>query len=168
MTSKSGQIEFTKLVASGNDFVVIEDLPGYTTHRYQQLARIICRRMFSVGADGLLVVGASARADISMRVFNADGSEADMCGNGARCVALHEAHKRRKTDIDIQTRAGIVSSVVDGNNVKIKLTDPRGLTFDIALPLARRKIRVNFINTGVPHTVVFVHGLDKIDVILSR
>ena len=71
------KIAFTKVVASGNDFVIIEN-------NYPLLARQICGRKFGIGADGLLLLEKSKKADVRMRVFNADGSEAEMCGNGAR------------------------------------------------------------------------------------
>jgi diaminopimelate epimerase len=95
-----------------------------------------------------------------MHIFNADGSEAQMCGNGARCVALWLKSKFLK----IETKAGIIASQVDKDNVKIKLTDPRDLKLDIPLKLNNRVLLVNFIDTGVPHTVIFVDTLDKIDV----
>jgi diaminopimelate epimerase len=101
-----------------------------------------------------------------MRIFNADGSEAQMCGNGARCAALWKTASRRPhtAELKIETRAGIIASEVKGNNVKIRLTDPKGLKLNIPLNINGRILKVNFINTGVPHVVVFVSGLGNIDV----
>lgn len=90
-----------------------------------------------------------------------------MCGNGARCVALFIGAKRKRqfpTSIDIETKAGIIESQVQADSVKIKLTDPNDVTLDIPLRIGRRCLRVNFINTGVPHTVIFVAGLQNISV----
>jgi diaminopimelate epimerase len=158
------RIKFTKMVASGNDFVVSE-LTAYSL-QLKALARRICDRKYGIGADGLLVLEKSRHADIRMRVLNADGSEAEMCGNGARCVALFMSAKRRAQDakIKIQTRAGIINSEVHADKVRINLTDPKGLRIEIPIKVAGRSLRANFINTGVPHTVIFVEGLDKIDV----
>ena len=100
-------------------------------------------------------------ADIRMRIFNADGSEAEMCGNGARCVSLWLKQKVLK----IETKAGVIKSEVKGDNIKIKLTDPKDIKLDIPIKINNRLLKVNFINTGVPHTVIFVEGLDKIDVV---
>ena len=76
------------MVASGNDFVIIYRVQS-TEYRAKELAKKMCDRKYGVGADGLLILEKSRVADIKMRIFNADGSEANMCGNGARCVALY-------------------------------------------------------------------------------
>lgn len=153
------KVKFTKMVGSGNDFVVIR-LSRYPVIRLKQLAQNICDRKYGVGADGLLVLEKSKIADVRMRIFNADGSEAQMCGNGARCTALYAG----KNKIKIETKAGIIESQVKGNNVKIKLTDPKNIKLNIPIKVNNRVLRVNFINTGVPHVVIFTDGLDKIDV----
>jgi len=160
------KIEFTKMVASGNDFVVAQS-PSRPVAQLKRLAQAICERKFGVGADGLLVLEKSKIADIKMRIFNADGSEAQMCGNGARCVALYKTqrHKDTKTQVRIETKAGIINSQVNGDNVKIKLTNPKDIKLNIPIRINNRQLKVNFINTGVPHTVIFVEGLDKIDVV---
>lgn len=164
------KINFTKMVAAGNDFVVVGARKPQTIN-YKKLAIAICNRKFGIGADGLLILGKSSRADVRMRIFNADGSEAEMCGNGARCAALYKAQGARrlyvrqagKAQVNIETKAGIIKSVISGNKVKIRLTEPKDLKLDLAVKLSRA-MRVNFINTGVPHAVVFVDSLEKIDV----
>ncbi len=161
------KINFTKMVASGNDFVVLQSnkLSGLRfpclsgRQALSAIAKNICDRKFGVGADGLLVLEKSKIVDVKMRIFNADGSEAEMCGNGARCVAFY-----LNSTLKIETKAGIIESRINGNNVKIKLTDPKGLKLDIPIRINGRLLKVNFINTGVPHVVIFVEGLDKIDV----
>ena len=154
------------MVASGNDFVVIEKSSQLSALSSQLLAKIICARKYGVGADGLLVLEKSRKADVRMRIFNADGSEAQMCGNGARCVAFYLGHRSQVTGhrSKIETKAGMIESEINGNKVKIKLTDPKNIKLDIPVKVNNRTIRVNFINTGVPHTVVFVAGLKEIDV----
>ena len=157
------KINFTKMVASGNDFVVCEIKPSGQS--LSSLARSICARKFGIGADGLLLLEKSRFADARMRIFNADGSQAEMCGNGARCVGLYLGRKESR----IETRAGIITAQLRGNEVKIKLTDPKGIKLDIPLKINRRSLKVNFINTGVPHVVIFVESLDKLSVpILGR
>jgi len=156
-----GKIEITKMVASGNDFVVVGRLAGWPVGRLNKLAKDICDRKYGAGADGLLVLGKSKKADVRMRIFNPDGSEAQMCGNGARCVAYYRGNRCVK----IETKAGIIESQVKANNVKIKLTDPKDIELDIPVVIDGRKIKVNFINTGVPHAVILIQGLDRIDVV---
>lgn len=172
------KINFTKMVASGNDFVVIDASRQSPDPRIrvgtpsrQSLAKKICHRQFGVGADGMLVLEKSRIADIKMRIFNADGSEAEMCGNGARSVArwLSAKRKAQGAKLKIETKAGIIAAQVDGDNVKIKLTDPKGIKLDIPIKVNNHSIKVNFIDTGVPHVVIFAEGLEEIDVaILCR
>jgi len=149
------------MVASGNDFVVIEKSQNPAINNPRILARSICDRKFGVGADGLLLLEKSKIADVRMRIFNPDGSEAKMCGNGARCSVLYIG--RRNTELE--TKAGIIQSQLKGNSVKIKLTEPKDLKLNLPIKVNNRTLQVNFINTGVPHTVIFVADLDKIDVI---
>jgi len=155
------RVEFTKMVASGNDFIICQfaSLPVCQL-KLNRLAQTLCDRKYGVGADGLLILEKSRIADIKMRIFNADGSEAEMCGNGARCVALFSGKKKAK----ILTLAGVINTQVYGSRVKIQLTDPKEIKLNIPLKVNGRLIKVNFINTGVPHLVVFVDRLDKIDV----
>jgi diaminopimelate epimerase len=159
------KINFTKMVASGNDFIVSE-LVNRQVGELKRLAQKICDRKYGVGADGLLVLEKSKIANVKMRIFNPDGSEAEMCGNGARCIAFYTKHQTPNTkhQIFIETKAGVIESCVNGNKVKIKLTEPKGLKLDIPIKVNKRTLYVNFINTGVPHTIIFVEGLDKIDV----
>ncbi|MCU0665734.1 MAG: diaminopimelate epimerase [Candidatus Omnitrophica bacterium] len=167
------KIKFTKMVASGNDFVVVDKLKAYSL-KLKAFSKSICDRKYGAGADGLLILSqlvlshGKRSASCGMRIFNADGSEAQMCGNGARCAALYFSCQLSAVScqqkIKIETKAGDIHSLVNGNNVKIKLTDPKGLRLNIPIKLNGRTLKVNFINTGVPHAVIFVEGLDKIDV----
>ncbi len=165
---------FFKLQAAGNDFILIESPKlRVKTAVYQKIARKYCQRKISIGADGLLVIGPSPKASFKMRIFNPDGSEAEMCGNGARCAVLWAVLKQRvaakRTGVlKLDTKAGIIESKVNIRNqqgeVRIKLTDPSGLKLSLPLKVGGRNLNVDFINTGVPHAVIFVEGLDRIDV----
>ena len=157
------KINFTKMVGAGNDFIVIR-LSGYPVARLKKLAFKMCDRKFGIGADGLLVLGKSKKADIAMNIFNADGSEAEMCGNGARCVALYASKLLKTSSLNIETKAGIIVAKIEGNIVKVRLSEPKNLRLDLPVKLSGRNLSVNFINTGVPHAVIFSAGLDKINV----
>jgi diaminopimelate epimerase len=157
------KFNFTKMVAAGNDFVVIRQ-PGITPAGLKKLALKCCSRKFGIGADGLLVMDKSKKADIAMRIFNADGSEAEMCGNGARCIGLYASKLLRKPTLDIETGAGIIKAVIKGDIVKARLSEPKDIKLNLPIKLSGRKLSVNYINTGVPHAVVFSAGLDKINV----
>ncbi len=151
------RIKFTKMVASGNDFVVLEHSRGL--RNLKGLAKEVCDRKYGIGADGLLLLKKMSKAT-SMRIFNADGSEAEMCGNGARCAALYANLENGR----LSTLAGVIDTAVDGNQVRIRLTDPKEVKLGFPLRLNGMVIKANFINTGVPHTVIFVEGLDNFDV----
>lgn len=154
-------IHFTKMVASGNDFVVTEAKSlKAKVKSLRILAKKICDRKYGAGADGLLVLDKPKAAGVRMRIFNADGSEAAMCGNGARCAALYTG----KTRLRIGTKAGIIESEVNRDSVRIKLTEPKNIKLNMPIKVSGRTLRINFIDTGVPHAVIFVEGLDKIDV----
>jgi len=155
------------MVAAGNDFVVVKLTSSQRRKviRLSSFARNICDRKFGAGADGLLVLEDIEGAEVRMRIFNADGSEAEMCGNGARCAAYFiSGANRLNTKLNIKTKAGIIHSLVNGNNVRINLTDPRDVKLDTPVKVNTRTMKVNFINTGVPHAVIFTEGLEKIDI----
>ena len=152
------KIIFTKMVASGNDFIVIRGRPS---GNLRGLAKLLCNRKFGIGADGMLLLSKCKGADLCMRIFNADGSEPSMCGNGARCAALFSGKKNAR----LLTAAGVINTQVCGKQVKIRLTEPKGIKLNIPLKVNGRLIKVNFINTGVPHVVIFVNGIDKLNVV---
>ena len=154
-------INFTKILGSGNDFVIIKGLKVARSHGLKGLARRMCDRKYGIGADGLLVLESSRRADVRMRIFNADGTEAEMCGNGARCAAYYLGKKSAR----LETKAGVIESKLNAGEVKIKLTLPQVVKLDVPIKINSRSLKVNFINIGVPHVVIFVRGLDKIDVV---
>ena len=152
------RVKFTKMVATGNDFIVIDAvLKGWT-----RLAQELCQRKTGVGADGMLVLEKSKNSDFRMRIFNADGSEAEMCGNGLRCAAFYFGKKGK---IKVETIAGMYEAQITGKDrVKIRMEDPKDLKSDIKITVNDRSLNVDYIDSGVPHAVIFVQGIDKIDV----
>ena len=168
------RIPFTKMVGTGNDFIVVDARRkplSAMARRWPPVSQALCDRHEGIGADGVLVLERSASADVKMRVFNPDGSEAEMCGNGARCVALYLSQVKsgkwkvaRKKPVRIESKAGVLSAQVAGGRVAMRMTDPTGLRLDLSLDADRRPIRAGFVNTGVPHLVVPVADLEAVDV----
>ncbi len=116
------KIRFTKAVATGNDFIIVDNRASEIKRSLSGLAKKLCDRKYAAGADGLLVIEPSKRADFRMRIFNPDGSEAEMCGNGSRCAALYAAKNRiAKEQMTIDTVAGILKAAVSGQTVKVML-----------------------------------------------
>lgn len=158
-------IKFTKAVATGNDFIIIDNRDLKLKNDLGQLTKKLCDRFYGVGADGLLLVEKSQKADFKMRIFNSDGSEAEMCGNGSRCVALYAyTEKIAPANMMIETVAGILNADVLGENVKVKLTDPKDIQWNLCLMIHECPYKVNVANTGVPHVVHFVNDLEAIEV----
>jgi diaminopimelate epimerase len=154
---------FAKAVASGNDFIIIDNKAGELDFRqldYPEIARELCSRRHSVGADGLLVLESSDAADYRMRVINPDGSEVTMCGNGARCSALYASASGWGDHLKVETGAGVLETEVSGDNVKIRMSDPRDLKLDINLGIGPNLMKVHYVNTGVPHVVHMVEELE--------
>ncbi|OIO33137.1 MAG: diaminopimelate epimerase [Candidatus Omnitrophica bacterium CG1_02_40_15] len=158
-----GKLNFTKMVGAGNDFVLADMRFKVKGLRFKGgLVKRVCDRKNGIGADGVLALEKSKIADFKMSVFNADGSVAEMCGNGLRCAVLFLGNKRK---VRVETKAGIYEGEITAKNrVKVKMQEPKDLKLNFPINVNGRKIKANFINTGVPHTVVFVDGLDKIGV----
>lgn len=155
---------FFKVVGSGNDFILVDarrrPLPGTAA----RLARDWCDRSRGIGADGLLVLSSSAKADARMRVYNPDGSEASMCGNGLRCVAwyLHTEDHGRK-HLRIETGAGVLQAqIVGSERVRIFAGTPRQLRLGLSLRHQGRRFLLHAVNSGVPHAVLFTSRMETV------
>ena len=156
-------LRFTKMTASGNDFILINNFNGFIPpERGPWLAQKLCRRALSVGADGLILIEPSQKkAHFSWRFFNADGSEAEMCGNGGRCAARFAvAEGLASSPMVFETLAGPIRAEVKGLWVKVELPPPRDLRLDFQVD----DFLVSFVNTGVPHVVCFTERLEEIPV----
>ncbi len=157
-------IAFEKMSGTGNDFVIIDNRTGGISQAEQaDLARKICRRMFSVGADGLIFIEKSAKADFGWNFYNADGSVAEMCGNGSRCAARFAyRHNIAGKKMNIETLAGIIEAEIceQEDVVRVKMTQPFDFRLDISLRIGEEERAVAYVNTGVPHVVIFVQEDD--------
>ena len=154
-------MDFIKMHGLGNDFIVIDQFARQTIQDPAALARRLCSRRFSVGADGLVLVLPSGVANARMRIFNPDGSEPEMCGNAIRCVArfLYESGHVPRTALTVETLAGIM-------DISIRLEDGRfaAASVDMGAPellarhtIALRQTKVCFaaVSTGNPHAVTY-------------
>ena len=158
-------LRFTKMNGAGNDFILFDNRTGDIDLDRNQIAQL-CDRHRGIGADGILLLEKPAnRADFRMRYFNADGGEAEMCGNGARCFARF-ANKvgRQKTKVSFETPAGVISAELKGHLVTLLMTEPTDLRLNVDLPMTAETKAVHFINSGVPHVVIPVAKVDDADV----
>ena len=149
---------------SGNDFIIIDNHSEIIDKTsISSFVKSLCRRKFSVGADGLILIEPSDREDFKWCFYNSDGSAADMCGNGARCVS-RLAHMLNicKERLTFETRVGKIEALVKGSRVQIKMPDPKHLKMDLVIEGVPC---LCFIDTGVPHAVVIVDDLDATPIV---
>jgi diaminopimelate epimerase len=158
-------LRFTKMNGAGNDFVMLDNREGELQLAPQQIVRI-CDRHRGVGADGVLILENAANgADFRMRYYNADGGEAEMCGNGARCFArFAQQTAGAKPNLSFETPAGVISAKVDGELVCLQMSEPTDLRLEIEISTEDQNLRGHFINSGVPHVVVPVASLEDVDI----
>ncbi len=160
-------IPFWKMSGSGNDFILIDNRNGVVgVDDLSRFTASICRRKMSAGADGLILVENSDVVDFKWRFINSDGSVAEMCGNGARCVArfafMNDIAGER---MSFETVAGVISAQVKGDEVKIKMTAPQDLVLNASLEIDGQAIDFSSINTGVPHVVIQADDIDMAPVV---
>ena len=161
--AESKTIEFYKMSGSGNDFIIIDNRDlSLNVGDLREFARKVCRHKLSVGADGLFLIEPSTVADFKWQFFNSDGSVAEMCGNGSRCVARFAYIKGiTGKKMSFETIAGIISAEVNDDIVKVKLTDPSPVILGEKIDVADRLFVLDSVNTGVPHAVAFVDNLQS-------
>jgi diaminopimelate epimerase len=160
------KIPFMKLSGAGNDFVIIDNLESIVPYESTDFVAKVCERRMSVGADGVLLVEKSDGADFKMRYFNADGGEADTCGNGARCISKFAYINRIASErMRFETKAGIYESEILESGVKVRMSNPADVRINFLLRLEDGVYTVCFANSGVPHVVFFVEDLERTDII---
>ena len=164
------KVPFTKLVGAGNDFVLVDTrrqpLSALRT-RWRGVAKMLCDPRQGIGADGLLVLGRSRTADVRMRVFNPDGTEPSMCGNGVRCLAWYVYRRgAANTHLAIETKAGIKrAQILGGHRVRIDMGVPRFSRRVVSLRVGHRRLsNVALVDSGVPHLVCWVDDVARVNV----
>ena len=159
-------IVFTKMSGSGNDFIIIDNRKSVIENSAKQdFVRQICIPKLSVGADGVIFVENSEMADFKWDFYNADGSSAEMCGNGARCVAKYAyVRKIAPKQMSFETAAGVITAEIKENCVRIKLTPPESLQRNLDINLDGKVFKVDSLNTGVPHAIIYSDDVTKEDV----
>jgi len=172
--AKEKPIPFMKLSGSGNDFILIDNRAKVVDpKRAGALAAKVCAHRMSVGGDGLILIERSRKADFRWRLFNADGSEAEFSGNGARCAARFAYVKRiAPRQMRFETLAGMIEAemVSEGpgkkpDAVKVRFPEPTGLRLNLRLAIGGVEREAHFLDTGVPHCVYLVDDPDRVDVV---
>ncbi|MCI9075136.1 MAG: diaminopimelate epimerase [Dorea sp.] len=173
---------FTKMHGLGNDYVYVNCFVEYVREP-GELARLVSRRHFGIGADGLILICPSEKADFRMEIYNADGSRAEMCGNGIRCLAkyVYEHGMTEKKELQIETPAGIRSLWLktEGNRVeqvtvdmgypvlqadKIPIISENSRVIQEKITIHQTEYRMTGVSMGNPHAVVYVKRVKGIDI----
>jgi diaminopimelate epimerase len=173
-------LAFTKMHGLGNDFVLIDCRDDAVSRRLapvNETSRRLCHRRFGIGADQVLLLYNSEKADFGMRIFNADGSEVEMCGNGIRCLAKYVWDRKLSTKdiVDIETAAGIIRPERSGDLVRVDMGEPvldgRGIPVDhdgavkdFPLKILDREFSITCVSMGNPHAVIVVEDAARFDV----
>lgn len=157
-------IEFVKMHGNGNDFVIIDETEKETIRNKSSFAINTCDRRFGIGADGILFVSRPVGADLGMRLLQPDGSEAEMCGNGIRCLVMYavDAGYVKRGSVTVKTKAGVREVTAKKSSVIVDMGKPRfGRSVIPALGTGSQFVEnmhgvvVSAVNTGVPHAVIF-------------
>ncbi len=175
-------MEFTKMEGCGNDYIYVN---GFTTkiQHPEQLSRIISDRHFGIGSDGLIIIHPSEIADFKMSMYNADGSEGKMCGNGIRCVAKYVYDNRMtdKTTITVETLSGIKTLLLHVEDEKVKtvrvdmgspilsadkipVISPNNRLINEPVIIDGLEYRITCVSMGNPHAVIFIPNTDTLDI----
>ena len=150
----------TKMNGNGNDFLMIDNMDlKYDKSTLSEFAIKLCRRREAVGGDGILVAEPSERVDFKMRLFNSDGSEGEMCGNGSRCMARFAYEKGivKKTEMVFETLGGDVLARVNGHRASLRLApvSVKGAAVEVPESVGGFDFNYTFLTVGVPHAVIF-------------
>lgn len=177
------KLEFTKMHGLGNDFILM-DCRGFELSGLTDLARKLCHRRFGVGADQVLLLYPSDIADFRMRIFNADGSEVEMCGNGIRCLARYvwDRGLSNKKILEVETKAGIIMPEEADGLVRVDMGKPvfeadripvsipkagtwgAGRIIDYPLSIGDREFKITCVSMGNPHAVIIVDNVPEFPV----
>lgn len=177
-------MKFTKMHGAGNDFVIVNTFKEKIDMDYNELSKFVCDRNFGIGADGLMLVLPSDSEDIRMRIFNSDGTEPEMCGNGIRCFAkfVYDEKIIEKKLIRVETLAGTIipEVILDQNglvtDVKVDMGEPElraaqiptsldvEKVIDHEIDVEGEKFNITAVSMGNPHCIIFVDDIEKTDV----
>lgn len=158
---------FAKYVGCGNDFILLDNRQAnFPIHRF--LIQRLCQRQIGIGADGLILLENSTNqeADFRFRIFNSDGSEAEMCGNGMLCFIKWLINTGLQQKIyRIETMQSIVTATHLGQDICLELGSPHPIQWDILLRFENHFLQVHYLNTGVPHAVLFTSNIEDINLL---
>lgn len=154
------KIKFKKMSGAGNDFILIDNLVGYYAFDWSQIAPKLCDRRNGIGADGLLIIERSTKADFKMNYFNADGTYGGMCGNGGRCSAMFISNFHSHKEVSFEALEYVYHAIqLDNTNVMLRMKDVISFELNKMLQIDETILPVHFIDTGSLHVVLYINDL---------
>ncbi len=158
------RIPFAKLSASANDFIVIDNRNGQYSEMAADLARRLCKRRYSIGADGLILIENAQSASFRVRFYNPDGNEFNTCGNGGRAAARFAALSSiAPPDMTIQTNVGVIDAHMVDTGIRLKMVAPTKIQLNFSLDLDGQKYHGHIVHVGDPHFVVYSRNIRELD-----
>lgn len=157
-------LQFFKMQGIGNDYIYIDQIQNNKNLKFENLAKVLCRRCYEIGSDGIVLIRATNKADAKMVIYNSDGSLAKMCGNATRCVAFYLSKKLKKNNIQILVGGQIVACKILNSNLKNAKVEVV-LNMPKIINRLQRQIKndiyeINVVDVGNLHAVVFVRDFD--------
>lgn len=163
----SALFQFAKYSACGNDFILVDNRQQSFPPKGRALIPSICHRRFGIGADGVIFLELSNVGDCCMRIFNSDGSEAEMCGNGVRCLAFffrELGFPKQKFLLETMHQLLEVDILTD-ELVSVNIGDPTHMQWNVPITFSDKTFHVHLIDTGVPHLILFTDDIDHADMV---
>jgi diaminopimelate epimerase len=158
-------IPFSKYQGSGNDFIIIDDRAALFACENSLLIRRLCNRRLGIGGDGLLLLQASNKTGFRIRIFNSDGHEVAMCGNGMRCFVHYlRSLGFRDNPYSIEAMHDIIVCYVKADKISVQIDRPHVLHWGVPLDVHGHSFEAFVVHTGVPHAVIFVEDLEDLDI----
>lgn len=158
-------IQFSKYQGSGNDFILIDNRARFFPHGDTSLISRMCHRRYGIGADGLILLESSLKADFRMRIFNADGTEASMCGNGLRCLVQFIKESDLYTgSLHIETMADVMYCLAEKDSITLHMPRPELVQKNVAIEIMGKNFAVSVARVGVPHAVIFCDDIYAVNI----
>lgn len=158
-------LPFSKYSGCGNDFVIVDNRKKDFPTENHKLIQHICERRLGIGADGLILLEKGISTEFKMRIFNSDGFETEMCGNGLRCFVRFLQHSGfGNGPFKIESMKQNHFCVIEGDMVTIEMSDPTEIKWDLTLALDQNRVLAHYLDTGVPHVVIFTSPISDVDV----
>ncbi|MCH1429419.1 MAG: diaminopimelate epimerase [Chlamydiales bacterium] len=157
--------DFKKYVGAGNDFIIIDNLKGALTFSSELIAKL-CNRHYGVGADGIILLQHSNTAGFKMLYFNSDGGQAEMCGNGLRClVRFIASHIKQQNSYSIEVNQEVYQTSIKDDLILVKWPEPKEVNWNVELNIGSKQFSGAYLNTGVPHFVCLLqHPFEGINI----